>query len=211
MSGPSKDQKGAMAGTRESAQQVGAMGQPLMSEGLSMSRAGGTDLDAAGNYYRNILSSRVAGRESLAPEMTSAMEFYRGAEGKAKRTLRGGGRDYALAELDRQKVGQMAGMLPAARRSAAEGAAGVGATRVQGGSALTGQGVNAATSAGWLNQGLFNQASQIRQQEREGGSSWGKFLGDLIQSAPWGKGGGGGGVLPSKRLPMPTTYPGPRV
>jgi hypothetical protein len=199
-SGANAQQKAAMTGTQQAATSLGQMGGPLVSQGTAMSRAGGTDLDAAGNYYRNILSSRQAGRESLAPEMGTAMEFYRGAAQKAGRTLRGGERDYGLAELDRQKVAQMAGMLPAARRGAAEGLGQIGGTRMAGGASMTGQGVNAASNAAYINSGLFNQASQIREQERQGGSTWGKFLGDMVQMIPWGKKQAPGMGLPNMMI-----------
>lgn len=206
-SGASKDQKGAMEGTQQAAGALTQAGQPLMQQGLSMARGGSGDLDAAGGYYRNVLGSRQAGREALAPEMTSAMEFYRGAENKAKRTLQGGQRDQAVAELDRQKVAQMAGMLPAARRTAAEGLTQTGGQRISGGTSLTGQGTNALANAGYLQSGQFNQATTIRGQEGEGGSMWGKLLGDLAAELYKG---GGKSPLPSTNLPVPI-YGGPKL
>ena len=193
LSGPSNEQKAATAGTQQSAAQLAGMAPPLMKTGQEMTQAGGQTLGAAGDYYKNILSNRQSARESLAPEMQGALEFYKGAEGKAKRTMRGGSRDYAVAELDRQKVGQMAGMLPAARAMAAQGAGNVGGQQVGAGSAASGQGINAASNAAYVNSGLFNQASQIRGQEQEGGKNWGNLLYDVAGMIPWGKKGGGGG------------------
>lgn len=194
LSGPSKEQQAAMAASQQSTQQLGAMAPPLMRQGQQLTQAGGQNLGAAGDYYRNILSSRSAARESLAPETTTALEYYRGAEGKAKRTMRGGSRDYALAELDRQKVGQIAGFLPQARANAAQGATGVGGTQVGAGWNLAGQGVNAASNAAYASSGLFNQATQMRQQQQEGGKQWGGLLYDIAGMMPWGKGGRGGSL-----------------
>lgn len=191
LSGPSGAQKSATAGTQASAAQLGGMAPPLMKQGQQMTEAGGQNLGAAGDYYRNILSNRQSARESLAPEMQSALEFYKGAESKTKRTQRGGSRDYALAELDRQKTGQLAGMLPAARSMAAQGAGSVGGTQVGAGSAAANTGVNAASNAAYVNSGLFNQASQVRNQEQEGGKGWGNLLYDVAGMIPWGKKGGG--------------------
>lgn len=212
LSGASGTQKTAMQGTTDAANRVGAMSGPLMQTGMNvlgqapgMFGNAGRNIGAAGNYYRNILSSRQSARESLAPEMTTALDFYRGAENKTKRTMQGGGRDYALAELDRQKVGQLAGFLPAARRNAAEGALNVGgaygdigSNLLAGGANLTGQGLNAATSAAYINSGLFNQGTQVREQEGEGGKAWGGILYDVAQALPWGKGTG---------AKLPTTGP----
>lgn len=195
LSGPSKPQQAAMTGAQQGAQALTAAGQPLLTQGMTMADRAGGDLDAAGQYYRNILSSRTAGREALAPEMASALNFYRGAENKTRRTLRGGSRDVALAELDREKVGRMAMLLPEARRSAAQGILDVGGTRLSGGTALTGQGTNALANAAYAQGGLFNQATQLRGQEQEGGRAWGGILYDVLGALPWGK--GGGGTLPS--------------
>lgn len=192
LSGPSKEQKTAMGASTQATQQLGGMAPPLMQQGQQLTQAGGQNLGAAGDYYRNILSNRGAARESLAPETTNALEYYRGAEGKAKRTMRGGSRDYALAELDRQKVGQIAGFLPQARANAAQGATGVGGTQVGAGTNLAGTGVNAASNAAYASGGLFNQASQLRQQQQEGGKQWGGLLYDIAGSMPWGKGSGAG-------------------
>lgn len=193
LSGPSKEQKGAMQQTQQAATGLNQMAGPMASQGMGLTRQGAGDLGAASQYYRSILGNRQQARESLAPEMQTAMDFYRGAEGKAGRTLRGGSRDTALAELNRQKVGNMAMMLPQARARAAEGAAGVGGTLLGGGTNLAATGGNLASNAAYLNQGLFNQASQIRQQQGEGGKGWGSLLYDVAGMLPWGKGKGGGG------------------
>lgn len=195
LSGPSGAQKSAMTGTQQSAQQVGAMAPPLMKQGAALTGQGAGTLGAAGDYYKNILSNRQSARESLAPEMQGALAYYKGAENKTQRTMRGGSRDYAQAELERQKTGQLAGMLPAARAMAAQGATGVGGAQTGAGAAASGQGVNAAGTAGYINSGLFNQASQLQQQQQEGGKGWGSLLYDAASAMPWGK--KSGGVSPS--------------
>lgn len=214
LSGPSKAQTSAMQGTQQAANQVGALSAPLLQQGTRLASQGsgylqqGADrLGQAGSYYQNVLGSRSAGNAALAPERTTALDYYGGAERKAKRSLVGASRDTALAELDRQKVGQLSGMLGTARKGAAEGlertGSGLGAlgnAGIYGGGMFSGQGANAATWAAYLNSGLFNQASQLKQQEQEGGKAWGGFMYDLVKSMPWGKGGGGGGgsTLPYK-------------
>lgn len=220
LSGPSGAQQSAMQGTQQSAEGLNRLSQPLLQTGFNVMgqapgyyQQAGRNIGAAGDYYRNILSNRRAATESLAPEMTTALDFYRGAERKTRRTLQGGSRDYALAELDRQKVGQLAGMLPAARRGAAEGALNtggaygdLGGNLLYGGANLTGQGVNAASTAAYINSGLFNQATQIREQQGEGGKAWGGFLYDLAQMLPWGKGTRPPSTVPGERS-NPAQYP----
>jgi hypothetical protein len=187
LSGASKQQTAATQGTQQSADALQSYASPLMQQGQQMAGQGQGYLGQAGQYYSNILSNRRSARESLAPEMKGALDFYKGASGKASRSLRGGSRDYALAELDREKTGNMAMMLPQARRQAAEGAAGVGGDFLNAGSAFTGQGGQLATNAATVNQGLFNQAKDIRAQEGEGGKQWGSILYDAAQAIPWGK------------------------
>jgi hypothetical protein len=127
--------------------------------------------------------------------MNTAMEFYRGATNQANRTLRGGRRDYAVAELKRQQAGQLAGMLPAARANAARGIADVGGTALSGGSSFAGMGGDLASQGAYINSGLFNQATQLRNQQGEGGKTWGNLLYDVASALPWGKKAGGGSDL----------------
>jgi len=201
LSGPSPQQRAAMTGTQQAGEQVGAMAPPLMQQGTDLTQQGGgylrqgsNDLSQAGRYYSNILSNRRAATNALAPEMTTAMDFYRGAGQKVQRTMRGGSRDYAQAELDRQKVGQLASYLPQARAGAAQGMERIGSaqgalggTAIGGGASLTGQGVNAASNAAYINSGLFNQATQLQQQQGAGGKAFGSLLYDIAQMIPWGK------------------------
>lgn len=215
LSGPSGAQKSAMTGTQTAANQLGGMAPPLLQQGQQLTgqgtgylQEGARSLAPAASYYGNILSNRRGARESLAPEMTTALDFYKGAQNKTARTMRGGSRDYASAELDRQKVGQMAGMLPAARANAAQGAAnvggaygGMGGTAMNAGANATGQGVNAASNAAYVNSGLFNQATGLQQQQGEGGKAWGSLLFDIAKNMPWGKGKTGGGGIFSN-VPM---------
>ena len=193
LSGPSKGQKTAMQGTQQAGNALNAYSQPMMQKGFQLAGQGQGDLSQASQYYRNILGNRQAARESLAPEMNTAMDFYRGATSSANRNLRGGKRDYAVADLKRQQAGQLAGMLPAARANAAQGIAGVGGTALQGGSSFAGMGGDLASQGAYINSGLFNQATQIKQQEQEGGKGWGSLLYDIAGKLPWGKMGGGGG------------------
>lgn len=201
LSGPSKPQQAAMTGTQNAATQVGAMAPPLMQQGKALTQQGGgylqqgaDSLRGAGSYYGNILGSRQGATNALAPEMTTALDFYKGAEGRNNRTLRGGSRDYANAELNRQKVGQLASYLPTARANAAQGmervgsaAGNLGGTAIGAGASASGQGVNAASNAAYINSGLFNQATQLQQQQQQGGKGIGSLLYDLAQAIPWGK------------------------
>lgn len=202
-SGASKQQQQAQQGTAQSAQMLMNAAGPLMRTGYNMMGQGQQSLGQAGSYYSNILSNRRAASESLAPEMKTAMDYYTGAGKKVQRTMRGGARDYAQAELDREKVGNMAMMLPAARARAAEGATGVGGTMLDAGTALTAQGGNLYSNAAGVNNQMFQQAGTIRNQEAEGGKAWGGILYDAAQMIPWGK----KPSLPSSSIPATPSPP----
>lgn len=203
MSGPSKDQKAAMDQSQAAQKQLTGAAAPLLEQGTQMNRQGGDYLGQAGNYYKGILGNRSQAQAALAPEMTTALEYYRGAGNKAKRTLTGGTRDMAVAELDRQKVGQLAGMLPAARREAAEGLTGVGGTALQGGTALTGQGAGLFDTSARIGSQNFQNATTLYNQSQKGGQSWGGAIFDIIKGGAGGGGGkkGGGGGLPAGYVP----------
>lgn len=197
MSKPSKQQQQAIDTTSASQKQLSGAAAPLLQQGQQTATQGAGYLGDAGRYYQGILGNRSQATASLAPEMNTAMEFYRGAGNKAKRTLTGGTRDMAVAELDRQKVGQLAGMLPAARRSAAEGITDVGGTAMSGGTSMTGQGAGLLESAANIGSQQFQNATQLRDQAQKGGSSWGGAMFDIVKSIPMGgKGGKGGNKLP---------------
>lgn len=201
-SGPTKEQKQAMQTTSAAQGQLTGAAAPLLGQGMQTAQQGARYLGDAGRYYQGILGSRSQAQASLAPEMTTALEYYRGAGNKARRTLTGGTRDMALAELDRQKVGQLAGMVPAARRAAAEGITGVGGTAMQGGTALTGQGAGLYDTAARIASEQFGQAGELRRQAQEGGKTWGGTVFDILKNTT------GGGKRGKSPLPSSSISPG---
>lgn len=166
--------QGAAAG-----QQFGAAG-PLLQQGTGLAQQGQGTLGAAGSYYKNILGSRTAATHALAPEMSSALDFYKGGQGRIQNTMRGGARDVASAELERQKVGQLANMLPTARANAAQGATAVGGAQTGAGSALIGQGSNAAATGGYLSGGFQNANEAQIRRNTEAAEAWGRIASGIF-------------------------------
>lgn len=204
-----KAQASAQQLTQQSGAQTAAAAPPLLQQGKELGqqgagylRQGAEQLQGAGSYYSNILSNRRSANESLAPENATALEYYRGAGNKVQRTMQGGQRDYAQAELDRQKVGQLASYVPTARANAAQGMERVGSasgqlggTALAAGGAASGQGVNAAMGGGYLNNMAFNQGQVQRQNAADTGNTWGKLFSSAL-SAYLNRGKGSGGGLP---------------
>ncbi len=205
LSGPSKQQQAAMQQGQASSTALTQAAGPLMQQGNALSQAGAADYEPAASYYRNILTDRSQARNALAPEIKNAQDFYSGASSKAARTMRGGARDYALAQLDRERVGNIAMMLPTARANAAQGLGALAGQQVDAGTRLTGLGTNALSNAGYLNSRAFDDATAIRNQEEKGGSMWGQFLGDIAEAMPFPK--GGPKPIPQRKLPRPVMLP----
>lgn len=239
LSGPNKQQQAGVAGTQQAGAQVGGMVNPLYQTSKDLTSKGGElinqgqnyaaggralvgegagNLQQAGDYYKGVLGSRAGMRQALAPETATIMDYYKGATGQAQRTMRGAQRDTAVAELNRDRVGNLARTTTGARAGAAEGLGRVGAETVGAanplfaqaqslygtgsnltgvGSNYAGQATNAAAQSGYLNNAVFNQGSTLDEQARTGGKAWGGMLYDLANSFPWGKKGGGG----AKALP----------
>lgn len=193
LGGPNAQQKAGMTATQNATTQLGTAGSQLLQQGQGMTQQGGNYLGQAGNYYSNLLGSRSALRSATAPETATALDYYKGAEGKVNRNLRGGSRDVASAELDRQKVGQLAMIPAAARARAASGLSEVGGQFGQMGNAAAGQGVYATGTSATAGSQLFNQGTGIGEQQRQAGNTVGNFLFDIINGTKWGKGGSGGG------------------
>jgi hypothetical protein len=201
-SGPSKLQQQAMQGTEQAAGRLEGASAPMLQQGQQYGQEGLQTIRPAAGYFRNILSSRTAARESLAPEMKNALDFYRGAANKTQRTMQGGSRDVAQAELEREKVGNLAMMQPMARQQAAQGAMQAANSLFGAGSDQTGQGMYGLGTAAQLRGQQFRDATVVRNQEGQGGSAWGSFLFDLAQQMPWGQ-----KKIPS-RNPVPIGVPG---
>src|SRR5438128_2491896 len=105
LAGPTGPQSAAMTGTQGAAATLGQAAPQLIGQGRQLTNTGAGYASDAANYYRKLLGTRSSLREATAPDTAAALDYYKGAEGKVQNTMRGGSRDYALAELDRQKTG----------------------------------------------------------------------------------------------------------
>ena len=69
-------------------------------------------LQQAMNYYRTVANgSRSAINETNAPQIAQVQDIYKGAAGNIPYQMRGPQKDMALADLNRQKAGQLS-MMP---------------------------------------------------------------------------------------------------
>lgn len=186
---PSRQASTAMQGTTAAATGLDKTGADLTTAGMPLVGQAGDYLSQAGNYYGRILKGdRASMTAAVAPEQQQALEYFRGGAANIDRTMKGGSRDYAKAELDRTRVATLANIRAGARPMAAQGAERVAGAYGNIGSSLMGQGVQARTNAGYLQNTAYGQQQQDAGA-RETGKGFGGMLFDILQAMPWGKGG----------------------
>jgi len=148
----------------------------LAEQQAAIAKLAGPAFTETSDYYRKLLhGDKAAMTTALAPEITSITELSRGAERALDRGPAGPQRDVARAELGRQKVGQIGGLFPVARRSGAEGLVNLGSLAMGG-----------AGSAASIYQNLLSGMRQDRayagQQSQQLGESIGPLLVDFYKA-----------------------------
>lgn len=177
---------------------LAATGSPLLGEAQKSLTGASSAYNQVGSYLSPILSgSRGAVNQALAPDLAAITDTYRGA-GKAIENsgMRGGTRDLANAELNRDRAGKLALLPSQARASAAsgmmqvgEGRAGVGATQAGAAGNLFGQATQAKQGATSGYGTLFGGALRQQEQQKGRNSEAGGAIGSMIFDAVKSKGG----------------------
>lgn len=145
-------------------------GKTLFNTGLPL-------FNSASGYYNSILRGTPKTlQQVLSPEIGKINETYRGAESGLERLAPGGVRDHAAADLSRQRVGQLASLVPTIRPMAA---ANLGNLATGALSAASGQ----SAQAGSIYSGLLGLGEQQRQFNVGESSSNGQAYGRLIADA----------------------------
>ncbi len=189
---PTAGEQAASAGGFKTAGRLGGMGDALYSQGTG-------SLGRATSYYETLLGrgGRGAMESAVAPAAESITDLYGGVSRNLEGSnVRGGVRDMALAEADREKTGKIArltaGMQPMAASALGDigkfqSATGVGATGQAGGlyDALLGKGLSSRS---------LGLTGRLHAEDARGqtGGDIGQMLFTLLASGA-GKGGSGGG------------------
>lgn len=140
--------------------------QQQAEQSRTLFRSGMPLLNSASAYYTRLLhGDRGAMTTALQPEITSITELYRGAGKNLDRNPAGPSRDLARAELNRQRVGQIGSLFPAARRGAAEGVANLGQIMLSGGQGAT---------------NVFSQLMSGLRADRQFGAAQNEKLGEAL-------------------------------
>lgn len=169
-----------------------AAGSGLLTSGTQLTQAGLPGAQQAASYYSTLLGgNRAQMSEAVAGPRGAITDQYRGAERGLERSgIRGAQGDLARAELNRQRVGQIAGLTTGVQPMAAAGLADLGTN-------LVSQGGQRQAAAGSLYGSLLGQGAANRIYARgegeKAGTSIGSFLFDIL-SRFGGKGGGDKGM-----------------
>lgn len=184
----SPEEERALAGANASATGLQTTGNNLVGAGLPGAQ------QAMGYYSTLLQGNRGAMNLATAAPRAAITDQTRGAERGLERSgLRGGIRDLASANLQRQSAGQIAGLTTGVQPMAAEGLSRLGTT-------LTGQGATAMSAGGNIYSRLLGEGFDNRKYARGEGEKTGSALGGLIFDVLNGtlnkkKAGGGGGLF----------------
>lgn len=161
---------GAEKGLESSVKEQSALAREMAKFGKGQMSMANPAMSKAMQHYMTLLQgNRGAMDAALAPERGQIAEAARGAQmGMDAKMAPGPQRDAALAELQRQKFGQMA-MLPFQARNSAAGQVGaLGSDLLGKGNALMGSSASALGNMG-------NQYGQLAQAQQGRNQAWGQI------------------------------------
>ncbi len=172
------------ARAQEQSMLTGATGvsNQLTTSGTSLTAAGMPGAQQAGSYYSTLLGgNRAAMAQATAGPRGAITDEYRGATRNLEHSgIQGAGRDLATAELNRDKVGKIAGLTTGVQPQAAAGLADLSTN-------LVSQGGNRLSAAGGLWGGLLGNRTNARY-DAEGthqatSAAFGRTLFDILSQA----------------------------
>lgn len=190
----------------KAAGKAGAAQNALLGEQTSSARQGrqlGTGMVQAGlpatqaslSYYAKLLQgNRAAMSQATAGANRQITDVYRGAErGLERQGVRGGERQTALAELNRDRAASIAGLTTGQQGGAANALADIGGDLTRTGmNGISGAGSQFGSAASAYGQ----QATDFRAAGRQDMSGMGASLGELLKVIMAQRGGSGGGSSP---------------
>lgn len=184
---PTPEEQASFKGGMGAAGQLSGMGRLLYGQGA-------TNVGQASDYWQRLMGrgGKEAALAAVGPQMGNISQIYGGvSRGLEGRNVRGGVKDLALAEAEREKAGQMSRLIHGVQPRAAGELANIGTT-------LTGQGIGATGGAGGIFADLLGKGLRGRGLGFEGRLAGegargraGADIGKLLFTALAGMGGGG--------------------
>ncbi len=147
---------------------------------MQQSKMGAPAYGKAVDYYSTLLGGdRAKMQQAVAPAAGQISDTYRGAQANLERMgIRGGGRDQAMAELNRQQAGQLGQLTVGMQPMAAQQLGQLG----QQGMGFAAQGLQGLSSAGNLYSSLLGQQTRMADTQYDRNKEFGGSLGSLITS-----------------------------
>lgn len=177
-------------------------GTNLTQQGQTLTGMGMPALQKSLGYYSTLLGgNRAAMSLATAAPRAAITDTYRGAERNLEYSgVRGAARESAVADLARDKAGNISRLTAGVQPGAAGALADIGSN-------LTGQGTTAFGNAGNVWSSLLGKGFENRKYAREEGEKAGTSIGSLLFDilSGFGKKGGGGKGIPG--LPGGTAGP----
>lgn len=186
----SPEEQTALTGAQTAASGLNTTGTQLNTQG-----AGATQ-QSLGYYEKLLGGNRATMAEATAAPRAAITDEYRGATRNLEHSgIQGAGRDLATAELNRDRVGKIAGLTTGQQGGAASAISDIGTNLIsQGGARM---GAAGSLYGNLLGQGQTNRTN-AQQTGAQTGSSIGSFLFDILSGL-----GGGKAKMPGSTMGLP--------
>ena len=190
-------QNSALDLQRQTAQKQGQLSNSLMGYADKTYNLAQPALNKAMGYYSTLAGgNRAAINQTLAPQLAQLSDSYKGSANAIHNQLRGGARDYALAELNRGQAGQ-AGMMPMqARTGAMASLAGMGMGLAQQGQGWASNATSALNGAAGTAGQMGTLATGMERDQYSRANDLGKSISSIFAPYIWNLGKKGGGSVP---------------
>lgn len=165
----SKDEKQYSAAMQSSMANLGALGKQASAFGREQYALGGPATAQAMNYYTALLhGDRAKQSQAVAAPAAAITDVYRGAQrGLDRSMVRGGSRDLATAELNRDRAGKLASLVTGVQPQAAASLAEMGDSAYRRAGGFMGLASGAYGNQGEIASGANQQATQRKQYTNE--------------------------------------------
>lgn len=161
----------------------------LANTGSQLTGQGMPQIQQAGRYFSTLANGNQAAQaQALAPDVENIQRVYGGTAKTLSRFLRGPERDTQMADLERERAGQIGSLFRNSRPQANANLAQFGGASVDAGMGATGQAANIFGSQ--ANRGMEDRYRGA-DLSRQAGSDFGGLIFNMLRM--YGKGGGGGG------------------
>lgn len=185
----SKAEKQAMAASQTAMSNLTGAGQQAMGYAKDQYNLSAPAYQQAMTYYQRLLGgNRALMSQAVAGPSAQINDLYRGAEsGLMRGTARGGERDLAEAQLNRDRVGKLAGLTTGVQPMAADALGRLAGNGLNLSSNFLGQGVGAFGAVGDIASNMYKNAQAHQEAAGKAWGAAGKSIYDIVKGTKWGQ------------------------